>query len=591
MNRTTTLLLFLLVALLGFAVWKQREVGANDPDLNTREALFEGVIPGRITSIFFDNVARDFMLRFERDQIGQWLITEPVAYPAAEEQVQRMLETITTNVATRVPDAELQLAESSLEDPRVAFEVTETLEDGSKKITRVEVGDLDLDGNRVFVRTRGKVFRTLRNFDSMLQLNLADYRSHRIFTIRPREIVEVLRDGSALLGSGPRNLFMRVRRHGLGWRMERPHSALIDPTFMGFFLAKSTSLAVDKFVEDDPQDLALYGLDNPQVRLEFVDNNGNSQAALFAQAQVGGDMYCKRETLPHVWIIPRDFAVTLMQVELELVDHNFLRAFRDDVERIELGGASGTLVLTRDATRETQPWTVASRSTSAAPGAPRPASAEFVADILTRLDALQVARYLPEEDAAAIFPKDAPWRGIRVTAGGQVQGGSIADGYTSAQGSQAVYFLRDEDSIVGLLPSEVTTLFDLTLLDLVDPQLLVLEEKDQRTLTVSGGGKTREFKRQRSGEWFYTDMNAQATELWPVLDGIFFLRAEEHIEDGTLLELSDPVEVSVVDAEGVAKSFTLARDAGGATYATVDGHVARLADQELHGRLLEIATR
>lgn len=588
MNRTTTLLLFLLVVGLSFAVWKQRKID-RDPDQQTREALFQGVVPARITSIFFDNVPRDFMLRLEKDQYGQWLITEPIAYSAHEGQVQLMLETIATNGATRVPDAELELAESSLANPRVAFEVTETLEDGSKKITRVEMGDIDLDGERVFVRVRGKIFRTLINFDSMLQLNIDDYRSPRIFTIQPRDIVEVHRDGSRLGVGIPRNLFMRLRRAGLDWRMDRPHTALIDPTFMGFFLAKSTSLSVNKFVEDNPQDLALYGLDNPQVRLEFVDNSGQSQVALFAQAMQGGDMYCKRETLPHVWIIPREYAVTLMQVELELLDHNFMRAFHDDIERIEIGNLGGSIVLTHDAERATQPWGVAEVVNGEIGGA-RPASAAIIADLLTKLDALQIARFLPDENTATRFPENAPWRGIRVTANGAVQGGTIAENFTSSQGSDALFFRRDGDSIVGLVPREVTEVFGLSYLDLVDPQLLVLEEKDQSSLTISAGDRSRQFRRQRTGEWFYTDINAAATELWPVLDGIFFLKAEEHLADAER-ELVDIVTVEVEGVNGTTVGFQLARDDAGVTYALIGGYVSKLADQGLHGRLLEIALK
>ena len=101
--RTTLGLLLLLAGLAGVVLWQQ---GREGDELALQRRLFEGVEVSRVVAIRVDHIERGYNLRLERDEGGRWYLTDPVAYPAAPELVQLLLEDVAGAVSVRVPAAE-----------------------------------------------------------------------------------------------------------------------------------------------------------------------------------------------------------------------------------------------------------------------------------------------------------------------------------------------------------------------------------------------------------------------------------------------------------------------------------------------------
>lgn len=589
MNRLTTLLLLLIVLGLGTAVWWQSRREARG-DYTFVEPLFKGVDADRVEQIFFDNLERSTYLRFERDEHRTWSITDPIAYSAENESIEVVLDVIERNPAIVVPDAELVYAEESFEPPRAVVEVSERVGE-ELRVTRVEIGALDVDGSRVFVRTRGRIYRTWRNLDTMLQRTLDEYRSHRVFEIPIREVIEVHRSGVDLREDSSRDLALEARRQGYAWWMDKPYRAQLDPQALSVYVAAVGSLRTERFVDDDPADLSIYGLDRPDITVELFDRRGGHQAVLFASDMLGGSWFCKRADQPAVFGLDEDDVFRVKMPVDQMLDRKFLRALRDDVQGIEILGEHGTLRVAREpgSALEDARWSVAERLLDTDEwSVPVAANPDRVEDLLTTLEQAELTKYLRDVRVSEAFPPSAPRRGAWVDLTGDRQGGRIGERYRSETGSQAFLFHRDQEDVVALAPVAVGELLGTTLRDLQSLQILELDEVHLRKLSLRQGSRERTFERAVEGTWRYVDMDAEATELHPVLDALFFLRASEHIPEQDREPLSDVVTVEIGDAQGTWHRVEIGVGPGGRVECERLGLRSVVKDQTLHGKLLAV---
>lgn len=588
MNRRTTLLLCLVVVVLGLAVWWQsgREERG---DFDHVEPLFERVDLTRVHALRIDNLERSLHLKLEADARRRWSITDPIAYPADEESVRVLLEIVTNNPAFAVPPEERARAAAGFDPPRAVFEVSERLDDGGERVQRVELGEPDLDGDRVFVRVRGKVLRTWRNLDTMLQRSLEEMRSLRVFDMAPRAVVELRRQGFEQIGERPHDVGLSIRQHGWSWWMVEPWRVQLDPRMLTILAANAASLRAGRFVDDAPDAAALagYRLDSPDFTLELTDRTDLRQRALFTYDPVAGHYLCKREDQPYVWGVEVDDVARILMPKEQLLDHVLLRAAREDVASVRIETGQGALRVVRADGR----WTVAAKLAGEPEwSTPLPADEPAVERVLSTLTQVEIARYLFDVTPEEAFPEGAPLRGVWVEAGGEEQGGRVGARRVSDQGSQAWLYQRSGEELVALVPEAVAALLDLRLPDLQSLQLFSLDEVRLQTLELRQGERERSFQRSLGGTWRYPDMNAEAVELHPVLDALFFLRASEHL--GPAGEpLGEPVSVAIRDVSGAWHRAVVGRDAEGRVVADVLGLRSLLADQDLHGRLLEIVAR
>lgn len=590
MSRKTTLLMLAVVLALSATVWWQtrREEGGLEV---YHEMLFEGVAPARITAIRVDNLYRSLHLTLERDGLQNWKLTDPIEYPADTATAMRLMEHVRSGIGDIVPAEELAFLEPGLDPPQAVMEVIETLNDGREIRTRIEMGTIDLDGDRVFVRRDGRIFRTLRTLDTDLQRPLSDYRSKRIFDLRPREVVEVHREGSrvfpdAVDGPRARDLGLQLQRRGYGWWMSRPWHVQVQSETVAVFVRNSVSAHVSYFEKDAPTDLSVYGLDPPDIRLSVVGRDGERQTALFG-TRTGSVWYCKREDLPYVWRI-EDTTVFKVSMPAEvLFDTQIVRVLRRDVTEIQLVSEEHEIRLQRDG----EAWSVTEREGLEAPWTdPVPADQGVVGVLLSTLETNGIAKYLPDDAVEDHFPDGAQRRGIWIEARGARQGGWVGMEYRSAAGSRAFTFLRDGENVVCLVPAPIEALLDFTLLDLRSDQLLDLKEIELSSMTFRLGDIERRFVRSQASIWKYPDMDAEALELRPVLDKLFFLRAASHVAAAEAEPLLDPVEVTF---EGPGRIFhaTIGRTSADRVEAQVLGMRSVLANQDLHAELLAILGR
>lgn len=586
MNRFTTLVLLVLVIGLGVAVMLQ--TGREDPDLGQGPVpLFEDLQTRRLVSIRLDNLPRSTHMGLERTQ-GRWRLIDPIDYPVRTEFLASLLRAVSSAQARRVPPSDLEGAKQGLDPPRAVLELTEELEDGSLRKQRVEMGDVDLDGMSVYVRIRGRVYRTLRSLETMLEHSVNDWRSRKLFDLDHSAVVEVHRQGFNYLNGEQIPLELQAQRQGAGWWFDRPVRLQADPGAMAIWTQVLASMSLERFSSDvaDP-DLSRFGLDNPWFSLTLTDSSGLTQTLQVASPS--GTYFCKRDDLHHVWELDLRELPKIGHDVLELFDGHLARIFRRDVEFLHLVGPGHVIRLTQD--RQAGEWTVSHQDADGEWTLELPADRAAVERVLGVLEQEEILDYLWDDPVEDIFPPGAPVHGVWLESGGVRFGGRVGPVRVTQQGNEVYPFHRERESRVGLVPRPVAELLELTALDF--ESLLVFSFIAQRTAWMSlarEGRDPREYQHTVQGIWVQPEFpDHEAKELWPVIEHLVHLLAERRLAPDENVELEDVVTVRIGSLDrGDPEQVQIGRTPEGEVRARRGARQAVLRSPELHELLLEI---
>jgi len=578
MNFKTTLLLLVVLALVGAAIFWQREREVEDFDVDL--AMFEGVDVARVETIRVDNIERSINMRLERDGRGTWFLTDPILYPADNGYVTALLEDIARGRAMVVPEEEWGEKELGFDPPRIVLEVDERRPEGLHTYA-VEIGAEDLDRRRVNVRIGGRYLRALVRTYTTLDRTLDDFRSHRILPILGDDVIEVHRTGRVQLevDGEIQDMELHAFVDGLAWRSTAPYRALLAGMDIGVLVHGAAHLEALRFVEDEVEDLAPYALDHPLMRIELMTGDGDSVTLLFSRIGNTSAWYAMREGGNHVYSIDDQDMLRVLYPTQDMVDLHFMRAQRNEVSALRLSSPERELRLER--TREG--WVLSVAEAGEKFGATVPADMERVEDVIARLEALEVR---PGVGGAQI-DAEAPALGVRIeTARGEF-GGRIGGDHSASNGVFGVLFQRDGDDRPTLSDPWLAKLAAIDSSIFRSTTLSTLIETELTDLHLGQGAAARHFTRDNRGLWHRAGQEAEARDLLGALDALIFLRAEAYLGAGG--ELQAPIEVRFERFDGGERSFvvgsTTGPDGAPASEVLIDGQRSRLRVADLHSRL------
>ena len=588
MNRLTTLVLFVVVAALGYVAYQQTEREAENP-LAEKVALFPGVELRRVKSVRRENIRGSRHMRFERDESGRWFLTDPMQWPAEPGLMQKLEQILRGNQATRIPDELVADAALLFDPPRGFLETEEMLENGETRRVRVEIGDKDLDGARLYVRREGTIYRTLRNVEPLLNFTVADYRSKSVFSMPSAGIVAVERVGGWYEEAAQETLGMRAFREGYGWRIESPVRVQGDPVLFTLWTRFLSGMRAKRFTSDRPGvDLKRFALDQPWVTITVTNARGATQSVHVSSYD--GRIYARRAEEPTVYEIDSEDALRIREPVSNFYDAAFARFERANLRHVFVRRGSGSLRLTKSS----EDWTVAASSpTRADYDAELPADDRAVDALLTAIEGAEVVRFFRDAPPADFFEEGSPSdHGLWIeTTEGIVQGAAFADPVRTPQGTELAPMLRDQDSVVGAVDPAVAQLAGLDLIHFLDRDLWTLSNAAMRVLKIEKDGSERVFQRASEYDWRPIDAKVPARELDVVLDHLLFLKAGEHLAEGDRPALLDVVTVTFIDGRGDASVARFGRTAEGSVQVEVGAMRATLRRPELHADLVEIVSR
>ncbi len=324
--KITLTLLVILLGLLTFIFyvdpWKDRlEINPNDSN-----AL--GALAVDIDYLRISNRDSNRSLTLERLENG-WMLTEPYRWPAnafAVERILTQLQFLDTKVSfdtDRLIQAGSVLSDYGLAPPEL------TLEFGSQgNRDTVGVGHATEVGEHLYLLSsdRSKIHVVDRSLVDSLSIDIEDLRNPRIFR---SSIFEV--DSWNLQLSPANNLRTRVTKNDEQWVLETPIRARADTLEVNTLLGKMLELKSLRILQPTPVDLALYGLEEPFLRIAMESDQTREALEIGnpVEPEQPSIRYAKLENRPTVFEMEIDYLPEVENAQTNLRDR---RVFEIDTE-------------------------------------------------------------------------------------------------------------------------------------------------------------------------------------------------------------------------------------------------------------------
>ncbi len=225
-----------------------------DDDAQAKEEKLFDPAPGKAVRLTLEGKTGSFVFRKEGDE---WRILQPIRAKADKWDVD--------SIADAVKDLKGYVAEgvgnetTGLDKPLW----TVTVVDEKDKTFRVLVGrPRPMKDNETYVRLGGSKQVHVAKVDLAYKLNktLSEFRSDSVLDLKTDKIARVRITG--------RESFELVKK-GDAWGIVQPISASADADKVKDLLDDVARVTASEFVDDEPEDLAPYGLDTPSLLAEI----------------------------------------------------------------------------------------------------------------------------------------------------------------------------------------------------------------------------------------------------------------------------------------------------------------------------------
>lgn len=287
--RTTLILLLVLAGLGAYLYWVERPREQKEAEA---KKLFS-LKPDDIVEVHLRFQDREILLRKSGET---WRLVQPIDAPADEITVKNLLNTIAECEVKRELEDAADLKQFGLDPPFVTLEVK--LKD--RTLPAVAVGKNTPVGFSAYLQRLDdkKVRLTTSAFRAGLDKQVKDVRDKAILNFTDDDVQRfsvVRADGTITL----------ARKDGQ-WTIEQPGPYPADtPTVRSFLSTLRTMRAID-FPNDQPTDLAPYGLDNPRLRVVlFLGKDQAEKHVLIGKEnpEKSTEIYVQTSGLPTIYTV------------------------------------------------------------------------------------------------------------------------------------------------------------------------------------------------------------------------------------------------------------------------------------------------
>jgi hypothetical protein len=153
------------------------------------------------------------------------------------------------------------------------------------------------------------------------------------------------------------------------WQIVAPAESAVDVSEVSSVTTNLASLESTRVVDEQPKDLAKFGLAEPRVDITFraAGDKADRRLQLGSKTPTGGDLYAKLANEPKVFLVPSYLESSLDRTTFQLRDKTTLKFDRDKTDSLEVAAAGAPamkFVKHGEAWTMTQP--VAARTESSA---------------------------------------------------------------------------------------------------------------------------------------------------------------------------------------------------------------------------------
>jgi hypothetical protein len=288
---TSTLILVVVLAGLGAYIYfvdSKRPAGSADGSSATKEKVFT-VDADKINELRITYKGGASLLK--KTESG-WKMIEPVQTEADPPEAIGVATALTNVEIVRVIDENAtNLEQFGLADPPIVVEykaeggASGTLKLGNKNATQGEIYALKNSDKRVFL------------VSSFQETSF----NRTAFELRDKKILKFDRDKADSLVLAKGNTSMELARSGTEWKVVKPVPSRSDYSAIEGFLTRLSSSNMSKMLEENPKDLAKYGLDKPAMTVTI--GAGSAKTVLEVGKTEGDQTYARDASRPIVFTV------------------------------------------------------------------------------------------------------------------------------------------------------------------------------------------------------------------------------------------------------------------------------------------------
>lgn len=308
---------------------------------------------------------------------------------------------------------------------------------------------------------------------------------------------------------------MSLKKNGR-WLIDEPMKTRADDSVVENLLNTVQGLKMDRQVKSAGQDLQLYGLDKPKLRLSFLSDGDWHHLRIGNRAAVGDKFYASGDQQDLVVLIAGSQQRLLDKRFFDLRSKDLLTLKSEEVDRIEIERSDGKLVITR---LESGRW-----QASAEPKLKIKKSK--VESLLNRLVWLRATRFVDLETGNGAEYGLAPAR-IRVGLSTPDRTETVLLGNTEKD--EGIYAKGDGLPGVAIVDEKLLEELPVNLNDLEDRTLLTFELDRVMAITLELGGQTATLEREGERWQLAGNGDRKAPENWLVNSLLWKLQELEYL--------------------------------------------------------------
>jgi hypothetical protein len=347
----TIVTVVLLLVVGGYAYYLSRQPSEQNPKLNQISA-------SDIQRIELRSAGRDIVI--ERGKAG-WHFVQPIRGDVDQTTADSMADAIANlQITGTINDASGDLAPFGLKNPAVNVIVTTK---DHHILPTIMVGKDTPVGNSAYIKSsqRPGILLVANTFPSEVEKSVDDLRSRTLIGFKPDEVQEVVLD------SGNGNL-LQLKKKGDQWQIAKPRPYPADNNAVQQLLDTVSNARIAEFVDDNPSDLAKYGLGNPSLKLILYGGKSRSEESLLFGFKLPqpekGTLYARRGEGSDQPVVTVDNYVfnALNKSFDDLRDKTVLGLDRSKVDHIIISSPKFTETLARS---DGNKWSITSNDKSA----------------------------------------------------------------------------------------------------------------------------------------------------------------------------------------------------------------------------------
>lgn len=283
----------------------------------------------------------------------EWKVDYPHEIKLNNSAIDDIAYSFASLYAERVIDEDTKdLSNYGLEDPQAIAEAE--LDDGVKK--KFYLGDKTPTGDTYYLMAEDdpKVYVVWMNHGEHFTYSLSDIRDKKLPEIDKMDFKYLKidkKDGRPIEIRMNEDQTEEQASFGLGlWQMTEPYNEPmgVDGDKFQKTLDSIPAFTIKDFIDDDPEDLAKYGLEEPEIEFTFKDSENSLQLHI-GKEHDDKTVYCKTPDSNSVYTIEKSKLEFMDLDPFTIVDKFAFIVNIDDVDKIvvEGGGKTYTLTITR----------------------------------------------------------------------------------------------------------------------------------------------------------------------------------------------------------------------------------------------------